>query len=94
MAYATDWLRSNRQKEPSREPGGLFTKDIDLVKLPSEAVGSQREDSRAAAHLFSLRAVQSQRAMMHRLKLKCNSHSLPSHFLLDTDIPGSTWAAN
>jgi hypothetical protein len=58
-------------------------RDIDLVKLPSEAVGSQREDSRAAAHLCSLRAVQtalSQRAMMHRLKLKCNSPSLPSHF--------------
>jgi outer membrane biogenesis lipoprotein LolB len=27
-------------------------RDIDLVKLPSEAVGSQREESRAAAHLL------------------------------------------
>jgi hypothetical protein len=50
MADATDWLRSNRQKEPSGKTGGLFTRDIDLVKLPSEAVGSQREDSRATAH--------------------------------------------
>jgi hypothetical protein len=23
--------------------------------------------------------------MMHRLKFKCNSHSLPGHFLLDSD---------
>jgi hypothetical protein len=27
-------------------------RDIDLVKLPSEAVGSQREDNRAAVHLL------------------------------------------
>jgi len=52
MADAADWLLSNRQKEPSGKTGGLFTRDIDLVKFPSEAVGSRREDSRAAVHLL------------------------------------------
>ena len=68
MADATDWLRSNRQEEPSGKTAGLFTRDIDLVKLPSEAVGSQRErQPRSGSPFCSLRAFQtelSQRAMM------------------------------
>ena len=68
---------------------------IDLVKLLSEAVGSQREDSRAAAHLFALWSPvqiklrpgynnarpQAQCATLARLPT--------SIFLLDSDIPGS-----
>jgi hypothetical protein len=53
MADATAWLRSNRLTSP---PGNwrALHKGIDLVKLPSEAVGSEREDSRAAATLVFL----------------------------------------
>jgi hypothetical protein len=93
MAEATEWLRSNRQTKPSGKTGGLFTICIDLVKLPSEAVGNQREDSRAAAH-FLLFACRSDRA---EASVQCCTTSslgatlmrLPTFFLLDTDIPGS-----
>ena len=93
MADATEWLRSNWQKKPSGKTGGRFTRCIDLVKLPSEAVGSQREDSRAAAH-FLLFACRSDRA---EAGVHCCTAStlgatlmrLPTVFLLDTDIPGS-----
>jgi hypothetical protein len=42
--------------QPSGTTGGFFVwfECIDLVKLPSEAVGCEREDSRAAAHLILL----------------------------------------
>jgi hypothetical protein len=50
MADATDWLRSNRLTSPLGNWRAL-PMCIDLVKLPSEAVGSEREDSRAAATL-------------------------------------------
>ena len=52
MAEATDWLRSNRLMiSPLGILEGFSFSCIVLVQLPSEAVGSEREDSRAAAHL-------------------------------------------
>ena len=52
---ATDWLRSNRLlTSPLGELEGFSFTCIVLVKLPSEAVGSEREYSRAAAHLILL----------------------------------------
>ena len=51
MAEATDWLRSNRLlMSPPGQQEGFWFECIVLVKLPSEAVGSEREDSRAAAY--------------------------------------------
>jgi hypothetical protein len=53
MAEATDWLRSNRLLiSPLVRLEGFWFECIVWVKLPSEAVGSEREDSRAAATLF------------------------------------------
>jgi hypothetical protein len=93
MADATDWLRSNRQGA-LRETPGLFTRDIDLVKLPSEAVGSQRErQPRSGSPFCSFRAFQtelSQRAMMTASSSSATLIRFPVIFLLDTDIPGST----
>ena len=52
MAEATDWLRGNRLFiSPLGYLEGFWFACIVLVKLPSEAMGSEREDSRAAAHL-------------------------------------------
>ena len=52
MAEATDWLRGNRRLiSPLDISEGFSFVSIVLVKLPSEAVGSEGEDSRAAAHL-------------------------------------------
>ena len=70
MANATDWLRSEWQRSPPEKLEGSSRRAIDLVKFPNEAVGSEREDSRAAVHLllfcvFFQRAL-SQRATMHR----------------------------
>jgi hypothetical protein len=51
-AEATDWLRSNRLMiSPLGILEGFSFRCIVLVKLPSEAVGSEREASRVAAHL-------------------------------------------
>ena len=55
MAEATDWLRSNRLVISALgQLEGFSFECIALVKLPSEAVGSEREDSRAAAHFILL----------------------------------------
>jgi hypothetical protein len=55
MGEATDWLRSNRLLiSPLECLEGFPFECIVLVKLPSEAVGSEREDSRAAAYLVLL----------------------------------------
>jgi hypothetical protein len=94
MADATDWLRSNRQEEPSGKPQGSSRETLILVKLPSEAVGSQRErQPRSGSPFCSFRAFQtelSQRAMMTASSSSATLIRFPVIFLLDTDIPGST----
>jgi hypothetical protein len=65
------------------------------VKLPSEAVGSQRErQPRSGSPFCSFRAFQtelSQRAMMTASSSSATLIRFPVIFLLDIDIPGSTW---
>ena len=53
MTEATDWLRGNRLLiSPLGNLEGFSFASIALVKFPSEAMGSERKDSRVAAHFI------------------------------------------